>query len=147
MRGKSVSRKCIETRICIISFVLAYELFYWNDSLVTHSHLNWDINAISTITLKENLIVKCFFSSSCTKFCRHYWWLKSQFHSIRYELPKYNQWSLTVSNRYKSQKFSEWKQADVGIEFSKTNQTRLEWPHNTFTPSLHLLPFCCHLHK
>ena len=25
---------------------------------------------------------------------------------------------------------------------SKTNQTRWEWHHSTFTPSLHLVPFC-----
>ena len=35
----------------------------------------------------------------------------------------------------------------VGMETSKTNQTRREWHHNTFTPSLHLVPFCHHLHK
>ena len=37
-------------------------------------------------------------------------------------------------------KFSERKQAHVEMESSKTNQTRWEWHHNTFTPSLH--PFC-----
>ena len=42
----------------------------------------------------------------------------------------------------KSQKkFSEQKQAYVGMEPSKTNQTRWEWDYNTFTPSLHLVPF------
>ena len=30
----------------------------------------------------------------------------------------------------------------VGMEASKTNQTRWEWHCNTFTPSLHLVPFC-----
>ena len=35
-----------------------------------------------------------------------------------------------------------WKQVHVGMEASKTNQTRWEWYHNTFTPSLHLVPFC-----
>jgi len=30
----------------------------------------------------------------------------------------------------------------VGMEASKTNQTRWKWHHNTFTPSLHLVPFC-----
>ena len=39
-------------------------------------------------------------------------------------------------------KFSEGKQLHVGMEASKTNQTRWEWHHNTFTPSLHLVPFC-----
>jgi len=34
------------------------------------------------------------------------------------------------------------KQVHVGMEASKTNQTS-----NTFTPSLHLVPFCCHLHE
>ena len=49
----------------------------------------------------------------------------------------------------KSQKdFSEQKQAHVGMEPSKTSQTRWEWHHITFTPSLHLVPFCqrCALH-
>ena len=41
-----------------------------------------------------------------------------------------------------TKKFSERKQAHVGIEPSKTNQTRWEWHHNTFTPSLHLVQFC-----
>ena len=39
-------------------------------------------------------------------------------------------------------KFSEWKQVHVGMEPPKTSQTRWEWHHNTFTPSLHLVPFC-----
>ena len=30
----------------------------------------------------------------------------------------------------------------VGMEPSKTNQTRWEQHHNNFTPSLHLVPFC-----
>ena len=38
--------------------------------------------------------------------------------------------------------FSEEKQVHVGMEASKTNQTRCERHHNTFTPSLHLVPFC-----
>ena len=33
------------------------------------------------------------------------------------------------------------KKAHIGIEPLKTNQTRCEWHHNTFTPSLHLVPF------
>ena len=33
------------------------------------------------------------------------------------------------------------------MEASKTNQTRCERHHNTFTPSLHLVPFCRQLHK
>ena len=39
-------------------------------------------------------------------------------------------------------KFSERKQAHVGMEPSKTRQTRWEQHHNTFIPSLHLVPFC-----
>ena len=46
------------------------------------------------------------------------------------------------SNRNKSQKFSEGKQAHLGMEASKTKQTRWEWHHNTFTPSVNLVPFC-----
>ena len=45
-------------------------------------------------------------------------------------------------NRNKSQKFAKCKQAHVGMEPSKTNQTRWERHHNIFTPSLHLVPFC-----
>ena len=30
----------------------------------------------------------------------------------------------------------------VGMKSSKTSQTRCERHHNTFTPSLHLMPFC-----
>ena len=32
------------------------------------------------------------------------------------------------------------------MEPSKTSQTRWEWHHNTFTPSLHLVPFCELMH-
>ena len=39
-------------------------------------------------------------------------------------------------------KFSKGKQAHVGMERSKTSRTRWERHHNTFTPSLHLVPFC-----
>ena len=38
-------------------------------------------------------------------------------------------------------KFFEQKQEHVGIEPSKTNQTRWEWHHNTFTTFLYIL---CH---
>ena len=41
-----------------------------------------------------------------------------------------------------TKKFCGRKQADVGMKPSKTNQTWWEWHHNTFTPSLHLVPFC-----
>ena len=37
---------------------------------------------------------------------------------------------------------SERKQAHVGMEPSKTKQTRWEWYRNTFTPCLHFVPFC-----
>ena len=37
---------------------------------------------------------------------------------------------------------TEWKQAPVGMEPLKNNQTRWEQHHDTFTPSLHLVPFC-----
>ena len=40
-----------------------------------------------------------------------------------------------------TKKFSEQKQAHVGMEPSK-KKTRWEQHHNTFTPSLHLVPFC-----
>ena len=49
-------------------------------------------------------------------------------------------------NSNKSQKFSEWKHSHVGMEPSKTNQTRWGWHHNTFTPSLHLVPFANYAH-
>ena len=35
-----------------------------------------------------------------------------------------------------TKKFTEWKQVHVGMEPSKTSQTRWEQHHNTFTPSL-----------
>ena len=41
-----------------------------------------------------------------------------------------------------TKKFSEQNQVHVGMEPSKTNQTRWERHYNTFTPSLHLVPFC-----
>ena len=45
--------------------------------------------------------------------------------------------------KYKvTKKFAKRKQAHVGMKSSKTNQTRRERHHNTFTPSLHLVPFC-----
>jgi len=37
-----------------------------------------------------------------------------------------------------TKKFSEWKQVHTGMEPWKTNQTRWEWHHNTFTPSLYI---------
>ena len=54
---------------------------------------------------------------------------------INYQKKKKQQEQVT-------KKFSEWKQAHVGMEPSKTSQTRWERHHNTFTPSLHLVPFC-----
>ena len=45
-------------------------------------------------------------------------------------------WIESISKSHK--KFSEWKQLHVEMEPSKTNQTRWEWHHNTFKPSLHL---------
>ena len=54
--------------------------------------------------------------------------------------------SLTASKKQRkkqqeqvTKKFSEWKQAHVRIEPSKTSKTRWEQHHNIFT---HLLPFC-----
>ena len=41
-----------------------------------------------------------------------------------------------------TKKFSERKQAHVGMEPSKTKQTRWQCHHNNFKPSLHLVPFC-----
>ena len=41
-----------------------------------------------------------------------------------------------------TKKFAERKQAHVGMKPSKTSQTRWERHHNSFTPSLHLVPFC-----
>ena len=34
-----------------------------------------------------------------------------------------------------------WYEVHIGLEPSKTDQTRWEWHHNTFKPSLHLMPF------
>ena len=44
-------------------------------------------------------------------------------------------------------KFSFTITGACGYGTLKTNQTRLGMTQNTFTPSLHLWPFCCHLHK
>ena len=47
-----------------------------------------------------------------------------------------------------TKKFAKRKQAHVGMKSSKTNQTGRERHHNTFTPSLHLVPFAtCTQHK
>ena len=48
---------------------------------------------------------------------------------------------LLVKQRRSHKKFSEWKQVHVGVEPSKSNQTRWEWHHNTFITFLHLMPF------
>ena len=48
----------------------------------------------------------------------------------------------TKTKQTSNKKVFNWKQAHVGMEPSKTNQTRWEQHHNTFTPSLHLVPFC-----
>ena len=37
---------------------------------------------------------------------------------------------------------AEWKQAHVGMELSKANQTRQKQYHNTFTPSLKPYKLC-----
>ena len=49
--------------------------------------------------------------------------------------------SLEKKKKRSHKKFSKRKQAHVGIEPS-TSQTRWEWHHNTFMPSLHLVAFC-----
>ena len=54
--------------------------------------------------------------------------------------------STKKPNRNKSKGFSEWKQAHVGIEPSKTNQTRWKWHHNTFIPSYILCHFAKYAH-
>ena len=47
--------------------------------------------------------------------------------------------ALTVIACIVVQGFPSWKQAHVGMEASKTNQTRWEWHHNTF----HTIPTSC----
>ena len=42
----------------------------------------------------------------------------------------------------KSYKKVFWTKTSAWMEPSKTNQTRWEWHHSNFTPSLHLVPFC-----
>ena len=55
---------------------------------------------------------------------------------------------LPLKNKTKKQqeqvtkKFSQWKQAHVGMEPSKTNQTRWEWHHNTFHHPYILCQLC-----
>ena len=71
-------------------------------------------------------------------------------HASSLRLPYPPLFSLTISKNQLKQKqqeqvtktFSRWKQVHVGMEPSKTSQTRWEWHHNTFIPSLHLVPFC-----
>ena len=53
-----------------------------------------------------------------------------------------NSGTCTVPYTTSPKKFSKGKQAHVGMERSKTSRTRWERHHNTFTPSLHLVPFC-----
>ena len=70
--------------------------------------------------------------------------------SPRPPLPPF--FSLTITKwQYKKEKkavetthkqFSKGKQVHVRMELSKTNQTRWEWHHNIYAPSLHLVPFC-----
>ena len=50
--------------------------------------------------------------------------------------------SKKKSHKQVTKKFSKGKQEHVGMEHSKTSRTRWEQYHNTFTPSLHLVPFC-----
>ena len=58
-------------------------------------------------------------------------------------LLSYHSYNNTIKHTPKTagqvtKKFSEWKQAHVGMEIlKKNNQTRWEWHHNTFTPSPH----------
>ena len=52
-------------------------------------------------------------------------------------------YGTTYDRKYKvTKKFSRGKQVHVGMEPSKTSQTRCERHHNTLTPSLYLVPFC-----
>ena len=54
---------------------------------------------------------------------------------------------VTLVYNTSHKKFTEWKQMHVWMKTSKTNLTRWEWHHNTFTPSLQLVPLYRHLHK
>ena len=49
--------------------------------------------------------------------------------------------AIKYSSDKVTKNFAKCKQAHVGMEPSKTNQTRWEHYHNTFTPSLHLVQF------
>ena len=51
--------------------------------------------------------------------------------AVAAQMPIYH---LKIHKSYK--KFSEGKQVHVGVEALKTNRTRWERYHNTFTPSL-----------
>ena len=78
------------------------------------------------------------------------WWHSTLSTYVLHLLSLYQQLQYclctVVSTITSHKKFSERKQAHVGMEASKTNQTRWEWHHNTFTPPLHLVPFCRHLY-
>ena len=75
-------------------------------------------------------------------FCtEHSQLLESQSPPIPTELRSFLKYCGIIKGKV-TKKFAKRKQAHVGMKSSKTNQTRRERHHNTFTPSLHLVPFC-----
>ena len=57
-------------------------------------------------------------------------------------LPLLSQFNSSLKCSWQPDKLQVTKQMHLGMESSKTNQTRWEWHHNTFPPSLHHVPFC-----
>ena len=52
--------------------------------------------------------------------------------------------SKRIKQEQVTKTFSEWKQVPVGMEPSKTSQTKWKWHHNTFTPSCHFGNYAHH---
>ena len=78
------------------------------------------------------------FHLGCSYHLHSSHWFLSTWDAVMLEtIQKKRKWKMEQVT-----KFSEWKQTHVWMEPSKTSQTKWERHHNTFTPSLHLVPFC-----
>ena len=105
--------------------------------------LLWLLNTINKFTISLGSIWiynDCLFFVNTTVLCFH---TLQTMHLPLVFLSHLSSLLLFLKKKKQEQvtkKFSEWKQAHVGMEPSKTSQTRWE-RHNTFTPSLHLVPF------
>ena len=147
--------------------MLLYKLSSWQDTWRwQYPYLKYD-RTITGVGYKQRFTqIRCSFSIvesglSCEVGCCeiilghhllqlwtfHQWWDNAFLpgtYAVAYGVdallpgPCFHPWWVNTSHK---------KQVYVGMKPSKTNQTRWEWHHNTFTPSLHFVKFCCHLHK